>query len=304
MSTQRDASHAALDRNGAHTRESNRRQFLTRTGAVLGAAGMVGLGGANALANMDSSALTDADILNFALNLEYLEAEFYLRAAFGRGLGDADITGQDTLGDVTGGSRVRFKTSAFRNYAREIAADEEAHVKFLRAALGSAAVARPAIDLEQSFTTAARAAGLIGAKDTFDPFADEISFLLAAFIFEDVGVTAYKGAARLISNKDYLEAAAGILAVEAYHAGEIRTLLYSLKLFGPARKISKLRDAADGPGDLDQGIGDDKTSNVIPTDENGLAFSRSAAQVLNIVYLGGAAANFGFFPQQLNGVIR
>jgi hypothetical protein len=292
------------DGGDALTVRSNRRQFLTRATIALGAVGVTGLGAATAFADVDPTTLTDADILNFALNLEYLEAEFYLRAAFGRGLADADTTGCGSLGAVTGGSKVHFKTDAFRNYAREIAADEEAHVKFLRAALGAAAVARPTIDLDQSFTVAARAAGLIGPDDTFNPFADEVSFLLAAFIFEDVGVTAYKGAARLIANKDYLEAAAGILAVEAYHAGEIRTLLYSLQLFGPARKISKLRDAADGPDDLDQGIGDEKRSNIIPTDKNGLAYSRSADQVLNIVYLGGEAANFGFFPQRLNGLIR
>lgn len=282
---------------------AGRRAFLRSLG--LGAAGVAALGtGLVSMPDEAAAALTDADILNFALNLEYLEAEFYLRAVFGRGLETMDVEGIGTLGGVTGGRKVPFATKAVRLYAREIAGDEQAHVRFLRAALGGASVARPAINLKASFTAAARAAGLVGPQDTFDAFANENNFLLAAFIFEDVGVTAYKGAARFIQNKDVLEAAAGILAVEAYHAGEIRTLLFARGFYTQAKAISDLRDAVDGSTDLDQGIGEADRANIVPADKNGLAFSRTPDQVLNIVYLGGQANNNGFFPKKLNGNIR
>lgn len=148
---------------------------------------------------------SDADILNFALNLEYLEAEFYLRAVNGTGLASADTGGVGETGTVTGGGAVPFQTSAIQQYAASIAKDEQLHVKFLRSALRSAAVARPTIDLSTSFTTAAMATGLIGPGGTFNPFADEDSFLLGAYIFEDAGVTAYRGAApdyRIVRQSD------------------------------------------------------------------------------------------------------
>ncbi len=261
--------------------------------------------------------VTDADVLNFALNLEYLEAQFYLFAATGSGLPAAQLSGAGTAGAATGGRQVSFTDPLVANYAREIAADEAAHVAFLRTAIGTTAVAQPAIDLSPggAFTGAARAAGLVSGSAVFDPYASDENFLLAAYIFEDVGVTAYKGAAPLITNKTYLEAAAGILAAEAYHAGLVRTVLYRKGLTTPSlidatEAISNARDSLDGSSDLDQGVrtsgsGANLTSNIVPTDASGVAFSRSAGQVLNIVFLNRQAVTMGgFFPQGVNGTIK
>ncbi len=285
--------------------DTDRRNFLRSAGiaglGVVGATALTGVGAGSALA----AAPSDAAILNFALNLEYLEAEFYSRAVFGHGLDRSLTTGKGQRGGVIGGRAVTWQTPNVRKYATEIAHDEIAHVKFLRAALGSAKVARPEIDLKNSFTAAARAAGLIGPNETFDPYANENNFLLAAFIFEDVGVTAYKGAAPLIDNKTYLEAAAGILAVEAYHAAIIRTTLYGKDLMAPVKAISDARDSLDGSSDDDQGIGTADYANLVPTDKNGIAFSRTAARVLNIVYLTPFKnSQGGFFPDGVNGSIN
>ncbi len=282
--------------------KSNRRKLLRNAGLGTAFAAASGLGLFSSSRAQAATAPTDADILNFALNLEYLEAEYYLFAVNGTGLPASDISGVGATGNVVGGAPVPFVTPAIQQYAKAIATDELAHVEFLRSALGSAAVARPGIDLYNSFNTAAVAAGLIQPGQTFNPFADEVSFLLGAYIFEDVGVTAYNGAAPLIQSKAYLAAAASILAVEAYHAGSIRTLLFQLGQGDATAKISALRAAASGAAD-DQGVVMNGQSNITPTNFNALAFSRTTTQVLNIVYLGGASGNYGFFPQGLNGTI-
>lgn len=289
--------------------EHDRRNFLRAAGlagmGVVGGTALLGTGALSASAAPAAAAPSDGAVLNFALNLEYLEAEFYLHAYYGWGVPSSLTDGKGTRGGVTGGRKVPFQSRAIASYAKEIAQDELNHVSFLRSALGSAAVARPKIDLKASFTAAARAAKLISATQTFDPFANENNFLLAAFLFEDVGVTAYKGAAPLITNKTYLEAAAGILAVEAYHAGIVRTSLYAKGLNSQVQKLSDARDSLDGSSDDDQGIGKKKGANLVPTDRNGLAFSRTAANVLNIVYLTPkSTTKGGFFPAGVNGEIN
>ncbi|HEX2527888.1 MAG TPA: ferritin-like domain-containing protein [Geminicoccus sp.] len=284
---------------------TDRRGLMART---LGLASAIGLGGGSLLASAtpaSAQAITELDVLNFALNLEYLEAEFYLRAVYGSGLPPGEVSaGSQPVGTVTGGHQVSFGAKFQREIAMEIAQDERAHVTLLRGVLGNAKVARPRIDFQSSFTALARASGVIGPSGSFDPFATEENFWLGAFVFEDVGVTAYKGATPALASSAYLEAAAGLLAVEAYHAGEIRTLLLRAGKGFLGNRIGRARNAIDGPTETDQGPTANSRVNIVPTDQNGLAFSRTPRQVLDVVYLGTNATKGGFFPNGMNGKIR
>lgn len=249
------------------------------------------------------SGVTDADIFNFALNLESLETEYYLRGTTGDGMSDADAGSQP--GAVKGGRKVPWKNDDLREFMEEVAQNELAHVRFYRKTLGSAAVPRPEIDLAGGFAAAAKAAGL---GDNFDPFANEMNFFLGGMLMEDVGVTAYAGAAALISDKQFLTAAASILAVEAYHMGMARSTLYRMgnEAREAANKLSDARDKLDGPDDVDQGIRVEGKANIVPSDREGKAFTRTPQQVLRIVYLADrdGISGGGIFPKGMNGTLR
>ncbi|SEG03850.1 Ferritin-like domain-containing protein [Bryocella elongata] len=313
---------------------SSRRRMLTMGGAAI-----AGLALSAIAADAQTTTLTDADYLNFALNLEYLEAQYYTLAVSGMtidqmGLG---ITGTGTQGTVTvkaGGytaCKVPFANTIVQSYATEIALEERNHVSFLRSALGTAAVAQPAIDLVNSFNYLSTLLGL--GLTSFDPFANDINFLLGSYIFEDVGVTAYTGAAPALTVSGNLDAAAGIQAVEAYHAGMVRTTIYGLDqsattlgAAGTARAvataISKVRASADGSNSTtssraqgdDIGLGTQTValntsssftaSTLVDASTTGsinaagstgtagsLVFARTAAQVLGIVYAGGTTTS-------------
>jgi hypothetical protein len=129
-------------------------------------------------------------VLNFALTLEYLESSFY-----NTGVGTSGLIPASDL-----------------NVFQQIQKDENAHVAFLKAALGSAAVASPTFD----FT----------AKGMFpDVFSNYTTFQTVSQAFEDTGVRAFKGqVTNLMSQPDILTAALQIHSVEARHAAEVRRL--------------------------------------------------------------------------------
>lgn len=256
---------------------SNRRRFLGKIAVASAGAAALGAG----LMEGQTSAPTDADILNFALNLEYLEAEFYTVATTGKTIDQLGISiaGTGNQGAATGGNMVNFTNSMTGAIANQIADDERSHVALIQQALtaaGAQPVAQPAINLN--------ALGI--------GFGSMAQFLTLARAFEDVGVTAYAGAAPLISDKGILGYAARILGTESEHASNIRLQVAQQNI--PTTLL-------DGVDVLPPPSG----QNYFSVDSMGLVQTRTPGQVLYIVY--GSQANVtsgGFFPNGVNGNIN
>jgi len=160
-----------------------RSAFLVRSALAVGAAaGAAAVGPWTARALAQSN---DAEIVNFALTLEYLEATYYTQA-----LERVDLGGEA------------------RALTQELADNESQHVQTLRALsrqLGTSPVDRPRLDFG-------------------DAYASQEAFLKLANTFEDTGVSAYNGAGPLIRDSEVLAAAGTIVQVEGRHAALVRIL--------------------------------------------------------------------------------
>jgi hypothetical protein len=334
----------------------SRRTFLAAAGSVAAAGALAGCGddGTVTLPTTSSSSYSDLDILNFALNLEYLEAQFYAYMATGAGLSSSDLTGGTSSAYQTVGTvkttntynnttytvgKVAGLTTGQQQIINEIAFEEQQHVRALRFLLGANAVAMPNIDLT-FFGPLAVAATIYTDPNAFNPSANFDSFLIGSFIFEDVGVTAYAGAAPLISAagvaSGYLNDAAGILAVEAYHAAYVRTALTARSVgqtttaypyVAVANKVEALRQTLTKAGTApsttttgNTGQADSSStveitlttptsisslSNIVACDsQNAIGFARTVNEVHHIVYGSGTVGvkAGGFFPNGTNSI--
>lgn len=281
---------------------SDRRVFVKNVGyATAGLAGAALVGGKLGVldklpgmkkmeltqAAVNAGAITDVDILNFALNLEYLEAEFYTVVTTGKTLEDSGfkIDGTGKSGPTTGGQKVNFVhsdrdelTKQLNLVMEEITYDEQQHVLLLRSALGDAAIAKPAINLDALHTG-------------FEGFRHCIALARA---FEDVGVSAYGGAAPLISSKAILATAARIALTEAYHAGNLR--LVAAVNHDPFLFKVDSKDILPPP----------KGKQFFTVDKEALSIVRTPSEVLAIVYGNSSTgtAEGGFFPDGVNGTIN
>ncbi|MBJ7598691.1 MAG: twin-arginine translocation pathway signal [Candidatus Nephthysia bennettiae] len=167
----------------------SRRKFMGRTALGGGAV----ISGEAALAMLTSTrvwaaaAAGDLDVLNFALTLEYLEADFYAQ------------------GNAAG----IFTEQKTKDLFALIGSDEQAHVQALTdtiTKLGGQPVAKPTV------------------KYPDGTFKEVKTFVTTSKTFEEVGVGAYLGQAGAITDPTILQAAAGIFGVECRHAALVGKL--------------------------------------------------------------------------------
>ena len=263
----------------------NRRSMLRKLGFA--SAALTAAATSGTALNADPANPSPVDVVQFALNLEYLEAEFYSIATTGQTLDQrgVDLSGAGTFGPTT----TQFGAVNFANNlvltattAQNIALDEFNHVQIVRNALlqnGITPIAKPAINLDALMS---QGVGLM----------NEQGFLLFDRISADIGTTAYAGGASILNGSAFLPTASRILAVEAQHSANARLSLARLGIVSPQL------DGADVPPPP---LG----SNLFSTNSaNGLVATRTPGEVLYLVY--GNQANVtsgGFFPNGVNGSI-
>ncbi len=267
----------------AMSRNLNRRKFLQAAGITAGAVSTVGLAGCTGVIGVDPTpgpAPSIADVLNFALNLEYFEASFYLYVTTGSGLQAADMG--PNPGTVTGGAKINFTDPNVAALAQQLAADEQAHVQFIRAGLqafGLPVVSMPNINL---------AAGGVPT--------DDATFLAAARQFETVGTSAYEGGVAFLSQAiPAVNYAALIHIAEGEHEAVLRQFCIAKGISSPAV------DKYDHPPVL----GGSTIFNTSPI--TGLNTARNASEVLQVLYAAPGSTGVtsgGFFPNGLNGNIK
>ena len=279
-------------------RSLNRRRFMTGLG-LAGAAGGIALfsgcgNNATGSPSVMAAGPSEMDVLNFALNLEYLEATFYSFATQGSDLPSSLTAGS---GPITGAptAKIQFPNQQITDIFNEIFFNEMSHVADLQSLIGSGHVARPALNLS--------AAGAVTSDN----------IITIARQFEDVGTTAYAGAASLLTTMN-LDYAARILAVEAFQAGALR--LVAIQQSAPFAAADALDVptadpgaqilSTEGPTAAGGFFATSGTATASASVPLAVAFTRSTSQILQIVY--GAAgmtgvSKGGFFPAGLNGNI-
>ncbi|KAG6647837.1 hypothetical protein I3843_07G103700 [Carya illinoinensis] len=262
----------------------------------------------------------DTDQIQFALNLEFLEAEFFLRGATGRGL-DSIAPSLAKGGPPPIGARKASLDPLVARIIEEFGYQEVGHLRAIITRIGG--IPRPQLDLGvQNFAKVFDDAVGFKLIPPFDPYADTNRYLLASYVIPYVGLVGYVGTIPNLVRKNSRSLVASLLGVEAGQDAVIRTLLYekanqivqpyNLTVAEFTNRISGLRNKLAACGIKDEGIlvplflGAENitSSNILSADPNSLSYARTPPEILRIVY--GSGSEYkpgGFYPNGGGGNI-
>ncbi|KAF5784548.1 hypothetical protein HanRHA438_Chr11g0532221 [Helianthus annuus] len=260
----------------------------------------------------------DIHLLEFPLNLEYLEAEFYLYGSMGMGMDQIqpNLTGG---GPPPVGVRRANLSPLVRDIIAQFGYQEVGHVRAIKSTV--AGFARPLMNLSAaSFANVMNNAFGRPLHPPFDPYANDINYLIASYVIPYVGLTGYVGSAPLLQTPTAKKLVAGLLGIESGQDAVLRTLLYQrakervipygVTVGEVTDRISELRNKLGDAGLKDEGltildIGGKIRGNILSaTNTYSLSYARTPEEVLRIVYqTGKEQLPGGFFPYGANGTI-
>jgi hypothetical protein len=260
----------------------------------------------------------DVDWLEFPLNLEYLEAEFFLWSALGYGLDHAApelVSG----GPAPIGAQKANLDPLVLEVIEQFAYQEVGHLRALKKTVKG--FPRPQLNL-----TAANFGSMINAAfnktltPPFDPYANSVNYLLASYLIPYVGLTGYVGANPQLQSPTAKRLVAGLLGVESGQDAVIRGLLYQRvsEKVAPypytvaefTERISTLRNSLGHTIIADEGLSVQSDmgaegkviGNILAGDKYSVAYARTPAQILRIVYSSGNESSpGGFYPRGASG---
>ncbi|XP_042514152.1 desiccation-related protein PCC13-62-like [Macadamia integrifolia] len=263
---------------------------------------------------------SDVDFLEFPLNLEYLEAEFFLWGALGFGL-DRVAPNLTMGGPSPIGVRQANLSPFIRDIITQFAFQEIGHLRAIKKTVPG--FPRPLLDLSaRSFAKIMDKAFGHRLQPPFDPYADGLNFLIASYLVPYVGLTGYVGANPHLIAAPSKRLVAGLLGVESAQDAVIRTLLYEkasmrvppyeITVAEFTRRISELRNDLGHVGIKDEGIvvptklgAEGRLSgNTIAGNKYSISYSRTPEEILRIVYgSGDEHVPGGFYPKGADGRI-
>ncbi|CAL5395803.1 unnamed protein product [Camellia sinensis] len=263
---------------------------------------------------------SDIDLLEFPLNLEYLEAEFFLWGSLGYGLDS--IAPNLTMGGPPPVGTTKARLDPFtKDVILQFAFQEVGHLRAIQNTVKG--FPRPLLNLSaEAFGNVMNSAFGRALKPAFDPYANELNFLLASYVVPYVGLTGYVGANPKLQSPISKRLVAGLLAVESGQDAVIRGLLYErarekVQPYGITvakftNRISKLRNKLGNAGVKDEGLivptfqgAEGKLKgNVLAGDQNSVGYDRTPEEILRIIYSSGDEhVPGGFYPKGADGRI-